>query len=64
MGKHVIEHKLYEVIDQFNERKTNYIDYFIESFNNIHPINDDNLKPSKTLFARGYNFSKSGSTVI
>ena len=38
IGKDLIEDKLYQFIDQFNERKTNHRDFYFPLFDNIHPL--------------------------
>ena len=40
MDKDLIEDKLYQFIDQFNERKINHINFYFEFLNNIHPFYD------------------------
>ena len=40
MDKDLIEDKLYQFIDQFNERKINYRNFYFEFLNNIRPFYD------------------------
>ena len=42
MGKGLIEDKLYQLIDQFNKRKTNHRDFYYELLNNIHLFDNGN----------------------
>ena len=51
MGKELIEDVLYEIIDQFNERKITPTKFYSILLNKIHPFYDENGRTCKTLFA-------------
>ena len=53
MDKNLMEDKLYELIDQFHERKTNCRDFYFAFLGNIHPFYDGNGKTCKILFVTG-----------
>ena len=50
MDKDFIEDKLYQLVDQFNERKINHRDFYSEFLNNIYPFYDGNGRTCKILF--------------
>ena len=50
MDKDLIEDKLHQLVDQFNEKKINHRNFYSTSFNNIHPFYDENEKIYKILF--------------
>ena len=47
--KDLIEDKLYQLIDIFNERKIDHRDFYYILLNNIHPFYDDNEKTCNRL---------------
>ena len=51
MNKDVIEDKLYQIINQFNERKITSTKFYSMFLNKIHPFYDGNSKACKVLFA-------------
>ena len=51
MDKELIEDKLYQIIDQFNERKITSTKFYSILLNKIHPFYDGNGKTCKILFA-------------
>ena len=51
MNKDVIEDKLYQIINQFNERKITSTKFYSMFLNKIHPFYDGNSKAYKILFA-------------
>ena len=51
MDKELIEDKLYQIIDHFNERKITYAKFYSILVNKIHPFYDGNGRLSKILFA-------------
>ena len=67
MDKDLIENKLYQLIDQFIERKINHKDLYFPLLENIHPFHDGTGITCKILFAgnfsQGYNFEKASSIV-
>ena len=50
MGKELIEDKLYQIIDQFNERKITSTKFYSMLLNKIHPFYDGNGRTCKILF--------------
>ena len=50
MDKDLIEDKLYQLIDQFNERKINQRNSYATLLNSIHPIYVGNVKTCRILF--------------
>ena len=50
MGKDLIEDKLYQLVDQFHERKANHRDFYLELFDDIYPFYDGNGRTCKILF--------------
>ena len=50
MDKDLIEDKLYQLVDQFNERKSNHRDFYSTLLNHIHLIYNGNGRTSKILF--------------
>ena len=50
MDKDLIEDKLYQLIDQFNGRKINHINFYFEFLNNIHPFYDGVCWACKIVF--------------
>ena len=51
MGKDLIEDQLYQIIDQFNERKITPTKFYSILLNEIHPFYDGNGRTYKILFA-------------
>ena len=51
MDKELIEDKLYQIIDQFNERKITSTEFHSILLNKIHPFYDENGRTCKILFA-------------
>ena len=49
--KELIEDKLYQIIDQFNERKITSTKFYSILLNKIHPFYDGNGRTCKILFA-------------
>ena len=49
MDKDLIEDKLYQVIDQFNERKINHGDFYFALLCSIYPFYDKNGRICKIL---------------
>ena len=58
----LIKYKLYELIDQFDERKISHRDFHFALLHNIYPFYDGDWKTCKIFFVRGYNFSKDSTT--
>ena len=56
MDKDLIEDKLYQLIDQFNERKINHRDSYFVLLDNIHPFYDGNARTCKILFVSNFNW--------
>ena len=50
IDKDLIEDKLHQLIDQFNERKISLKDFYTEFLENIHPFYDRNGRTFKTSF--------------
>ena len=50
MNKELIEDKLYQYIDQFNERKVNHRDFYSELFKKIYQFYDGNGKTCNIFF--------------
>ena len=55
MDKDLIEGKLYQLIDQFNERKINHKDFYSELLDNVHPYHVGNGRTCKILFVANFN---------
>ena len=55
MDKDLIEGKLYQLIDQFNERKINHKDFYSELLDNVHPYYVGNGRTCKILFVANFN---------
>ena len=51
MDKELIEDKLYQIIDQFNERKIKSTKFYSILLNKVHPFYDGNGTTCKKLFA-------------
>ena len=51
MDKKLIEEKLYQIIDQFNERKITTTKFYSRLLNKTNPFYDGNGRPRKILFA-------------
>ena len=51
MDKGLIKYKLYQIIDQFNERKLHLQKFYSILLNRIHPFYDGNSRMCKILFA-------------
>ena len=51
MDKQLIEYKLHQIIDQYNERKITFTKFYSILLNKIHPFYDGNAKTYKILFA-------------
>ena len=51
MDKDLIEEKLYEIIDQFNERKITSTKFYLILLKKIHLFYDGNGRTCKILFA-------------
>ena len=51
MNKELIEDKLYQIIDQFNEIKTTFTKFYSIILYKIHPFYDGNGRTCKILFA-------------
>ena len=51
IDKDLIENKLYQLVDQFNERKTNQRNFHSKFLGNIHPFYDGNRTTCQILFA-------------
>ena len=51
MDQELIEDKLYQIIDQFNERKIHLEFYFSLLLNKIHTFSGGNSRTWKILFA-------------
>ena len=49
MNKDVIEDKLYQIINQFNERKITYIRFYSRFLHKTHPFYDRNDRTCKIL---------------
>ena len=50
MNKELIDDKLYQIIDQFNERKITSTKFYLILLNKIHPFYDGNGRTCKILF--------------
>ena len=50
LDKDLIENRLYQLIDQFNERKVSHRDFCFAFFDNIHPCYDGNGRTCKISF--------------
>ena len=55
IDKHLIEDKLYQSIDKFNERKIGHRDSYFVSLDNIHPFCDGNRVTCKILFVGNFS---------
>ena len=51
MDKELIEDKLYQTIDQFNERKITSTNFYSILLNKIHPFQDGNSRTCEIMFA-------------
>ena len=51
MDKKLLEDKLYQIIDQFNERKISSIRFYSILLNKIHPLYDGSARACKMLCA-------------
>ena len=51
MGKELIDDKLYQIIDQFNERKITPTKFYSILLNKIHPFYDGNGRTCKIQVA-------------
>ena len=51
MDKELMDDKLYQIIDQFNERKITSAKFYSIPLNKIHPLYDGNGRTCKILFA-------------
>ena len=51
MDKELMDDKLYQIIDQFNERKITSSKFYSIPLNKIHPLYDGNGRTCKILFA-------------
>ena len=51
MGKELIDDKLYQIIDQLNERKITSTKFYSILLNKIHPFYDGNSRTCKILVA-------------
>ena len=58
MDKELIEDKLYQIIDQFNERKSTFTKFYSILLNKIHPFYDRNGRTCKLLKCRKNTESK------
>ena len=56
MDKDLIGNRLYQSIDQFNERKINHINFYFLSLDSIHPFYDGNGKACNILFVSNFNY--------
>ena len=54
-NKDLIEDKLYQLKDQFNERKINHGDFYFASPDNIYPYCDRNGRTCKILFVSNFS---------
>ena len=54
MDKDLIEDKLYQLIDQFSERKINHSDFYFVLLDDIHPFYDGNGRTCK-IFISNFN---------
>ena len=50
IDKDLIEDKLYQLVDQFNERKISHRDFYSKLLDNIHPFYDGSRRTYKILF--------------
>ena len=51
MDKELIEDKLYQIINQFNERQITSTKFYLILLNKIYPFYDGNGRACKILFA-------------
>ena len=51
MDNDLIEAKLYQIIDQFNERENTSKQFYLILLNKIHPFYDENGRTCKMLLA-------------
>ena len=54
MDKELIEDKLHQIIDQFNERKITSTKFYSILLSKIHPFYDGNGRTCQILFANDY----------
>ena len=52
MNEDFLEDKLYLLVDQYDERKINYRDFYAELLDIIHPFYAGNWRTFKVLFVR------------
>ena len=55
VDKDLIEVKLYQLIDQFNKRKTDHRNFYFVLFGNIYTFYDENGRTYKILFVGNFN---------
>ena len=55
VDKDLIELKLYQLIDQFNKRKTDHRNFYFVLFDNIYTFYDENGRTYKVLFVGNFN---------
>ena len=55
VDKDLIEVKLYQLIDQFNKRKTDHRNFYFVLFDNIYTFYDENGRTYKILFVGNFN---------
>ena len=53
MDKELIEDKIYQIKDQFNEKKLHLQSFYSKLLNKIHPFYDGNGGTCNILFANG-----------
>ena len=58
MDKDLIEDKLYQIIDQYIERKIIPVKFYSILLNEIYPFYDRNHRTCKTLFTKGDETNK------
>ena len=56
IDKDLIEDKLYQFMDQFNERKINHREFYFPLIDNIHPFCDGKGRTCKKLFQLQLDF--------
>ena len=55
MDKDLIDNKLYQLTDHFDERKINHWDFYLELLDNIHPFYYGNGRTYKILFKANFS---------